>query len=551
MSLAGCGAGGGSTEPPVESPTHEHTWADPTYTWSDDYSSCTAERVCTQDNTHKENEIANSTYTVVTEASCETDGLGRYTVSFKNSAFLTQTHDTVMEALGHDYQFDSFVWTDFTAQAKYVCLHNDEHVRYFDAEVTDDVILEPKCVETGTKIYYASYDGHVDSKTEILPALGHDLVHHDGRSPTCLENGYDAYDTCTRCDYSTYRTLNSIGHNWGDPIYTWAEDYSSCTATRVCSNNSEHSETETVDSTHEIINSATMGREGLGRYTVTFTNEAFETQTKDVAIAKLDPTVPVIDREANTVTYGLYPQTVLEDQNGIYDTLNALTTPESNGWYLYNDEYYAKLSATPDSSRCFFDNGKNIVSGTTYWFKCEPITWNILPNKYDVHYLLSSVLLDVYRYDVINYNNYANSEIRSFLNNDFYNSAFALGNDYIRTTTVNNSASTTDSSSNPYACSNTNDKIFLPSYQDYINSSYGFSTSKNEYDTSRKCKTTDWARARGALHSDSYKNGPYWTRSPSSGSSTHAWYVSSGGTLGTSTTGTSYCVRPSFSFKIS
>ena len=244
---------------------------------------------------------------------------------------------------------------------------------------------------------------------------------------------------------------------------------------------------------------------------------------------------PIISNDGKTVTYGLYPQTNVNDP-ALISVLNTLTTPESNGWYLYDGDYYAKCSATPCESNYKFDNGATILSGTTYWFKCEPITWNVLSNNNGEYYLLSSVLLDAHRYNEYysgtqngHYaNNYEYSEIRSWLDNEFYNSAFALGDSHILTTTVDNSASTTDSDSNKYACNNTQDKVFLPSYKDYINPDYGFATLTGSANT-RYCKTTDWARARGAYYytSDGARqyNGYYWTRSPSSYYPYYAWDI--------------------------
>lgn len=270
----------------------------------------------------------------------------------------------------------------------------------------------------------------------------------------------------------------------------------------------------------------------------------------------------------NTLTYGLYPQTNVNDESLITE-LDDLTTPETNGYYFYKNAYYAKISATPYANNYVFDNGTAIVSGTTYWFKCKPISWTILTNDYvDAdgnhlgYYLLSDVLLDAHRYneeyddikDGHYANNYEYSEIRAWLNNDFYNSAFALGNSYIQTTTVDNSASTTNSSSNIFACNNTQDKAFLPSYQDYINPGYGFYHSENATNT-RCCKTTDWARARGAYYdtNPSYLyNGHYWTRSPYNDRSYWAWHVYGDGTLYSrrSINLLIYSVRPGLSFKI-
>ena len=45
------------------------------------------------------------------------------------------------------------------------------------------------------------------------PALNHDLVNHDAKAPTCTEIGWDAYETCSRCDYTTYAEQPALNHN--------------------------------------------------------------------------------------------------------------------------------------------------------------------------------------------------------------------------------------------------------------------------------------------------------------------------------------------------
>lgn len=272
--------------------------------------------------------------------------------------------------------------------------------------------------------------------------------------------------------------------------------------------------------------------------------------------------IPTISDEDKTLTYGLYPQTNINDPE-LISSLNALTTPESNGWYLFDNEYYAKYNASPDSTGYTFDNGTTIVSGVDYWFKCEPIVWNILTNSNGNYFVLSKFLLDTGCYSssssgraidgkTVWPNNYEYSDIREWLNNDFYNSSFALGDAHIQTTVVDNSKETLDSTSNPYSCNNTQDKVFLLSYKDYTNSNYGFSNS-----AARKCKTTDWARARGAFIStgtNSLYNGIYWTRSPDnkkttySGMPEYAWEILSSGSFlsfGDSVRSNYVAVRPS------
>ena len=46
-----------------------------------------------------------------------------------------------------------------------------------------------------------------------MAALGHDIIHHDAQAPTCTEIGWDAYDTCSRCDYTTYVEIPALGHD--------------------------------------------------------------------------------------------------------------------------------------------------------------------------------------------------------------------------------------------------------------------------------------------------------------------------------------------------
>ena len=42
----------------------------------------------------------------------------------------------------------------------------------------------------------------------------HDLVQHAAKAPTCTEIGWDAYDTCSRCDYTTYAEQPALNHDY-------------------------------------------------------------------------------------------------------------------------------------------------------------------------------------------------------------------------------------------------------------------------------------------------------------------------------------------------
>lgn len=70
----------------------------------------------------------------------------------------------------------------------------------------------PTCTEIGWDAYETcSRCDHTTRKE--LPALNHDLVRHVAQAPTCTEKGW-AYDTCSRCDYTTYAELPALNHDY-------------------------------------------------------------------------------------------------------------------------------------------------------------------------------------------------------------------------------------------------------------------------------------------------------------------------------------------------
>ena len=60
-----------------------HDWEDATYSWSEDGKTCTAERVCARDESHKETENVNATGAVKTPATCTVKGWTTYTANFE------------------------------------------------------------------------------------------------------------------------------------------------------------------------------------------------------------------------------------------------------------------------------------------------------------------------------------------------------------------------------------------------------------------------------------------------------------------------------------
>ena len=71
----------------------------------------------------------------------------------------------------------------------------------------------PTCTEKGWSAYETC--SRCDHTTYAeLPALNHDLKQYAAKAPTCTEIGWNAYETCSRCDYTTYAELPILGHDY-------------------------------------------------------------------------------------------------------------------------------------------------------------------------------------------------------------------------------------------------------------------------------------------------------------------------------------------------
>ena len=266
-----------------------------------------------------------------------------------------------------------------------------------------------------------------------------------------------------------------------------------------------------------------------------------------------------LDEDGGYILFGQYPQTIKASNVNIISN-----TPDADGYYLGSDgERYAKVVADPYNSGYTFSNNSSVTSGNTYYFKVEPIRWRILSesngkafifcdsmlvNHY-YHHTSSSTTIDG---QTVYANNYANSDIRAWLNDEFYKTAFGdLQQALIQTTEVDNSAQSTDSSSNRYACENTFDKVFLLSYDEITDSKYFASHSE------RIVELNDYALANGAwtnYEGDFF----YWLRSPSSGNSVQVCDViqdkvqpSGFGSVNDSVSKTGGCVVPALNLTLS
>ena len=98
--------------------------------------------------------------------------------------------------------------TVFTAQF-------DSHTHSYSELL--EVIKEANCSETGESLYMCACGRTKDVETPIDPD-NHDLIHHEAKTATCTESGWYEYDTCSRCDYTTFVEIGTIAHTPGTAV---------------------------------------------------------------------------------------------------------------------------------------------------------------------------------------------------------------------------------------------------------------------------------------------------------------------------------------------
>ena len=116
-----------------------------------------------------------------------------------------------------------------TCTTKAVCEVCD--TEYGEKDPDNHALVHPRAkAPTCTEIGWDAYDlcvrcGYTTRKE--LPALNHDLVRHVAQAPTCTEKGW-AYDTCSRlgCSYTTRTELPALNHD----LKQYAAKAPTCTA---------------------------------------------------------------------------------------------------------------------------------------------------------------------------------------------------------------------------------------------------------------------------------------------------------------------------------
>ena len=84
------------------------------------------------------------------------------------------------------------------------------------ADAVKENEIAPTCTTAGSYdsvVYCFVCDAELSRETKSVDALDHNIVNHNAQAPTCTEVGWEAYEACSRCDYTTYVEIPATGHN--------------------------------------------------------------------------------------------------------------------------------------------------------------------------------------------------------------------------------------------------------------------------------------------------------------------------------------------------
>lgn len=311
-----------------------HNYQNIVYEWNQDNSQCKASAVCTKCNKEVK-ETSNATSSITKEQSCTDKEITTYKAVFTNNMFEIQEKEVpTKSALGHTPNADDGdCTTPVTCErCDYVFTPAKEHV--FSGEWKSDQTGHWKECKNDdcTKIDKKDHTANITEPTEdedqvctecdwiIANKRGHihklHLEYVKAKEATCIEDGNKAYYICTedqKCfaDENATNELNGSdivikakGHEYGDPVYTWSKDHTTCTATITCKKCKDVKEKEEVKTTSKVTKQQSETQAEITTYTAIFTNKAFATQTKEVqtkAAAKPKADGNKINVKANSI----------------------------------------------------------------------------------------------------------------------------------------------------------------------------------------------------------------------------------------------------------
>ena len=417
-----------------------------------------------------------------------------------------------------------------------------DHVHDYKTKVTN-----PTCEEEGYTIY-SCLCGHsytADYVDQLNHSYGEWGSNGDGTHTRECANDSNHKETksCTggkptcenkaMCDDCNKEYGSALGHDYGE----WINNEDG-THTRTCKNDDSHKETDDCEDNGSGV-CALCGATLLKLYVRDGDKIYFgsypQTEVTDSALKStlngLAGALPTSSDSGNWTSYGYYIENRVKDYMWYID----VTVGEEKYRGVYFNEYRPDSGAKNSMTSTSYQDDNGYLLNTAYWFKYEPIEWRIVSEEGKQAFILANIVLDSQAYQntytILNNeayidstmqayaNNYELSTIRKWLNDNFYNVAFdELEKEIINTVSVDNSAQSTGVTTNKSACANTNDKVFLLSRAEAIDSKYGFTYGFEKPDKKKQLKPTDYAKSQGvwvSTYDNDCKGNSVWLmRSP-------------------------------------
>ena len=143
----------------------------------------------------------------------------------------------------HDYTVTA-VPPSCTADGRneYTCRYCDDSYSILGTPTTGHsfgewmVTVHPTAISKGEKVRYCTLCDIAD--TASISAHEHNMVKAEARAPECENDGWDEYEYCSLCEYSTRTLIAALGHDYGDYI-----SIGNGLHERVCATDSAHTET--------------------------------------------------------------------------------------------------------------------------------------------------------------------------------------------------------------------------------------------------------------------------------------------------------------------
>ena len=158
-------------------------------------------------------------------ATCTTKGSYDSVVYCENCGAEMSRETFVTEIIDHTYTEKVTAPTcEEKGYTTYTCDCGDSYVDdYVDAKGHNMQQTEAKvdatCTVAGKEAVYTCANGCGKTEGgEEIAAPGHTLTQVDAKAPTCTEAGYEAYEYCSACDYTTYAEIKATGHTYNEKV---------------------------------------------------------------------------------------------------------------------------------------------------------------------------------------------------------------------------------------------------------------------------------------------------------------------------------------------